>query len=216
MKVLLCDDHTIFRKGLRLELQDAFSGIELFETDSGEDALELMKNNDIEFAVMDIRLPGKNGLAILELVKFKYPKTKVLILSQHTENVYERQAYNFGAMGYLNKMVAPLDLIAAIKKILKGEKQFSNEMLESMVASKNTKNTKHDKLTDIEFRIMIELANGKSQVDIAKQMDKSSKTISVHRNNIKKKMGFKTNMDMRDYCVLHGYLNDCKPLEGEG
>ncbi len=216
MKILLCDDHTIFRNGLRRELQDAFPKIELFETDNGEQALELIKNNTIELVLLDIMLPGKDGLAVLELITFKHPRTKVLIVSQHTENVYERQAYKLGAMGYLNKMVAPLELIAAIRKILKGEKQFTNEMLESMLANKNSKNTKYDKLTDIEFRIMIELANGKSQVDIAKQMDKSPKTISVHRNNIMKKMSFKTNMDMRNYCVLHGYMSDCKPLEGKG
>jgi len=217
MKILLCDDHPVYRKGLRPDLKDAFPQIEIFEAENGDEALELIKLHKIEMVIMDIMMPGKDGLAVLESITFKHPETKVLMLSQHTEDVYERQAFKLGAMGYLNKLVDPLDLISIIRLVMKGEKCFSAEMWKSMTIKnkKDSKNTQHDKLTDIELRIMIELANGKSQVEIARQMDKKTGTISVHRNNIIKKMGFKTNMDMRNYCVTHGYIEACKLIEGE-
>ena len=144
-----------------------------------------------------------------------YPDTKVLMLSLYTELQFARQAFRLGAMGYLNKNEDSPKIIHAIKTVIRGEKHFSVEVMESMTARhrKDLKKTKHELLSDYEFMIMLEIAKGKSSAVIAKEMETPVNTLYVHKNHIMNKLEIKTVVDLHNYCVAQGFLINCNLRE---
>ena len=213
MKVLICDDHKIFRDGVRLALQTSGTEMQIFEATEGTEALEIIKREPIDLVLMDIELPGKNGLELAYTITTKWPGVKVLMLSQHTEPSYARTAHKHGASGYLNKHADAEKLLDAIDRVMKDEKYFPASVLaaQSQKARNDTRKTKHDVLSDLEFEIMIELAKEKSVKNIAVEMGRSNKTISAHKSRIIKKMEFQSFIDMRNYCIEQKYFVDSLP-----
>lgn len=203
MKILICDDHKIVRAGLRqilLQMQDVTS---ILESGSGNETIELMKAELFDILLLDISLPDRNGLEVLQSVKAKWPLTNVLMLSMLPQEQYAIRAIKLGASGYLTKDTASEELMLAVKKIAEGGKYISQSLAESMAINLNQDKyvNKHDVLSAREFEIMIKLADGKSLLEIGNELFISDKTVSTYRSRIMEKMELSKNTELTKYCI---------------
>jgi two-component system, NarL family, invasion response regulator UvrY len=208
MKILICDDHKIVREGLKKILQPVHDISLIEEAKDGTEVLNLLSNVTFDIIIMDISLPGRSGLEILQSVKERWPAVNVLMLSMHPEEQYAIRALKLGASGYLTKDSASEELLFAIKKVAEGGKYISQSLGEDLVTalSSNNQSQKHDKLSSREFEIMIKLANGKSLGEIGTELFISSKTVSTYRSRIMEKMDFKKNTQLTKYCIENNLL----------
>ena len=205
MRILICDDHQIVRIGIKQILQQLPDVIDIKEAGDGNEALTILKNNDFDVVLLDISLPGISGLEVLQLIKSKWKKINVLMLSMHPQEQYAIRAIKLGASGYLTKDMAFEELIHAMKKIAAGGKYISQGLAEnlSLYLNDETQNNKHDILSKREFEIMIKLANGKSLQEIGDEIFISNKTVSTYRTRIMEKMGMSKNTDLTKYCLAN-------------
>ena len=203
MRILICDDHKIVRDGLRQILQQLPEMKTIEEAGDGKDALALLKKDGFNIVLLDISLPGMNGLEILQSVKEKFPSTNVLMLSMHPQEQYAMRALKLGASGYLTKDTASEELLLAIKTVSAGGKYLSHSLAESLAfhLGKGLPMQKHDILSGREFEIMIKLANGKSLREIADELFISEKTVSTYRSRIMGKMELSKNTELTRYCI---------------
>ena len=202
MKILICDDHQIVRDGLKKILQQ-LPDISIEEVGDVKEALNILKNNTFDIILQDISLPDRSGLDVLQFVKNKSPNTNVLMLSMHPLEQYAIRALKLGASGYLTKNTAAEELIIAINTISKGEKYISKLLAANMAThlNENKHEQKHDILSGREFEIMINLANGKSLLEIGNEYFISNKTVSTYRSRIMTKMNFRKNTELTKYCL---------------
>jgi len=203
MKILICDDHHIVRDGLRQILQQLPDVTLIREASDGSEALSLLKKDDFDILLLDISLPGKSGLEVLQSVKEKWPSINVLMLSMFPQDQYAIRAIKLGASGYLTKDTASEELLLAVKKVSEGGKYISQELAENLFnhMDKNSTQQNHDILSAREFEIMIQLANGKSLLDIGNQLYISHKTVSTYRSRIMEKMQLQKNAELTRYCL---------------
>jgi DNA-binding NarL/FixJ family response regulator len=203
MKILICDDHKIVREGLR-KIINQLPGIKFIkEAESGDEALDLLNENHFSILLLDISMPGKSGLEILQTVKGKWPLINVLMLSMFSQRQYAIRSLKLGASGYLTKDTAGEELLLAIKKISKGGKYISNTLAEEIVLNLEKENYahKHDSLSGREFEILIKISNGKSLQEIANELFISIKTVSTYRSRIMVKMELSRNTELARYCI---------------
>lgn len=203
MKILICDDHKIVREGLRQILQQLEGVIKIAEANNSEEAHQNLSGDKFDIMLLDISLPDKNGLEILQSVKSKWPLVNVLMLSMHPQEQYAVRALKLGASGYLTKDTASEELLIAVKKVSSGGKYISQSLAESLAlqfANKNQR-SKHDSLSVREFEIMIKVANGQSLQDIGNELCISDKTVSTYRSRIMEKMEFTKNAELTRYCI---------------
>jgi two-component system invasion response regulator UvrY len=203
MKVLICDDHKIVREGLRQILQQLEQQVLIREAGDGTEALKMLNAEAFDILLLDISLPDKNGLEILQLVKAKWPLTNVLMLSMLPQEQYAIRALKFGASGYLTKNTASEELLIAVKKVSAGGKYISHSLAENMAINldKDPYQLKHDLLSKREFEIMLQLANGKSLQEIGNELYISVKTVSTYRSRIMEKMELNRNTELARYCL---------------
>lgn len=203
MKILICDDHKIVREGLRQILQQLEEVSSIAEASNGWEACAVLKDGYIDIMLLDISLPDKNGLEVLQSVKEKWPSTNVLILSMHPQEQYAIRALKLGASGYLTKDTASEELLMAVRKISAGGKYISQSLAENMAIRFDQKNQrqKHELLSQREFEIMIQLANGKSLLEIGNSLCISDKTVSTYRSRIMEKMELNKNTELVRYCL---------------
>jgi DNA-binding NarL/FixJ family response regulator len=166
MKILLCDDHKIVRDGLVRILQQLKEITFIGQAGNAEDLLSLLKSERFDIVLLDISLPGRSGLEVLQTLKQKWPATNVLMLSMHPQEQYAIRALKLGASGYLTKDAAAEELLFAVRKVLAGGKYISNSLAESLALHVATDKyqQKHDILSVREFEILIKLANGKTRI----------------------------------------------------
>jgi two-component system, NarL family, invasion response regulator UvrY len=203
MKILICDDHKIVRDGLRQILQQLTGTILITEASDGNEAISLLKKDDFDIMLLDISLPGKSGLDVLQSVKEKWPLINVLMLSMYPQEQYAIRAIKLGASGYLTKDTASEELLLAVKKVSEGGKYISQSLAENLFShmEKDSSRQKHDMLSAREFEIMIQLANGKSLLEIGEQLYISHKTVSTYRSRIMEKMELHKNTELTRYCL---------------
>jgi len=203
MKILICDDHKIVRDGLRQILQQLHGVSSISEAGSGDELLDVLKTDDFNIVLLDISLPDRNGLEILQSVKAKWPATNVLMLSMHPQEQYAKRALALGASGYLTKDTASEELLIAVQRVSEGGKYISQSLAENLAFSfsKDEKKQDHEILSSREFEIMIKLANGKSLQEIANELFISNKTVSTYRSRIMEKMEFHKNTELTRYCM---------------
>ncbi|MBL7968244.1 MAG: response regulator transcription factor [Prolixibacteraceae bacterium] len=208
MKILICDDHKIVREGLRQILQQLEGVVYIAEANNSQEAHLNLSNDTFDIMLLDISLPDKNGLEILQSVKSKWPSVNVLMLSMHPQEQYAIRALKLGASGYLTKDTASEELLSAVKKVSSGGKYISQSLAESLALQFDTKNQgpKHDSLSVREFEIMIKLANGQSLQDIGNELCISDKTVSTYRSRILEKMEFTKNAELTRYCLENELL----------
>jgi len=203
MKILICDDHPIVRQGIRLILEQERDVKQIEEARDGTEVIKLLNKIVFDIIILDISLPGRSGLEILQTIKMKWPQVNVLMLSMHPEEKYAVRALKYGASGYLSKDSAAQELMLAILKIANGGKYVSQSLGENLVSKFDPENPLliHETLSGREFEIMIQLANGKSIEEIANELNISRKTVTTYRSRLMFKMGFAKNTQLTRYCI---------------
>ncbi|MCV9386387.1 response regulator transcription factor [Reichenbachiella ulvae] len=192
ISVVLADDHSVVRKGLKLLLEESGSIDVVGEANSGDQALELINELRPQVLVTDITMPGLTGLELIPLVKKKFPDTNILVLSTHNDEEYILVSFEEGALGYLPKNTKAEQLVAAIEKISRGELFYTPEVVDilgaSLIKKRSPGKSLKSWLTKREKEILKELVEGATNKEIAEKLFLSIRTIDSHRRNIMKKL----------------------------
>ena len=208
IRVLIVDDHAILRRGLRALLSDEFHGAAFGEASNARQALEQLRKEKWDVALLDITLPGKSGLEILKEFKAARPKLPVLVLSAHAEDQFAIRVLKAGAGGYLTKERAPEELAKAIRKVLAGGQYVSPSLAEKLAlrVRKDITLTPHETLSDREYEVMSHIASGKTVTEIAGELSLSPKTISTYRARVLEKLGVKNSAEIVQYAIRNGLV----------
>ncbi|MCP4988902.1 MAG: response regulator transcription factor [Colwellia sp.] len=202
LKIIIVDDHAIVRAGIRQLLQEASILSELGEATNGVKAMSLIRNQDWDLVLLDIKLPDRSGVDVLKLIKSEKPKLPVLIISSYPESQYAVRLIHGGAAGYLSKDAPDEEILKAIDVTTKGKKYISPivaELLANFVYQSGQKEgpeCSHEILSDREYQVFLELATGAGPNLIAQKLNVSAKTITTHRSRILQKMGFTNNAEI--------------------
>jgi two-component system, NarL family, invasion response regulator UvrY len=207
-RILIVDDHAVVRAGLRQILMDDQSIGEVDEAATGEQALDKLRQGQWDLLILDINMPGRNGIDILRNVVAGHPATKILVLSGYPENQYAVNVLRAGASGYLPKESAPEELLKAVRGVLQGKRYVSPALADMLVSDLDTDRDKpaHADLSQREFQIFCKLATGVSVSGIADELCLSVKTVSTYRSRLLDKMRFKTNADITSYALKNGLI----------
>ena len=207
--VLITDDHPVVRQGIRQVLSESPEMGFIDEAADGKELLEKLEEHDFTVVLLDISLPGKNGLDVLREVKKKGFPVAVLMLSVHPENQYAVRSMKLGASGYLSKSTLPLELVEAVRTVANGKKYISPDVANIMANNldKTTIRPLYQDLSDREFEVLTLLAKGKSLKDISEKMSLSPKTISTYRERILEKLHLHTTADIIRYALKEGLVD---------
>lgn len=208
IRVLIADDHAVVRRGLRQILQDE-PGIAVdAEAANGDEALEAVRKRSFDVVVLDVSMPGRHGLEVLDEFRRLWPSLPVLILSVHPEDQLALRLLKAGAAGYLSKDSAPEELVKAIRRVAKGGKYLSANLADRMVARLQTPVSEppHESLSGREFEVLLALAGGERVKEIAARHDLSIKTVSTYRARILRKLGVQSNAELTLYAVRSGLI----------
>lgn len=208
IKVLLVDDHTVARNGVKLMLSTADDIEVTGEAETAQDALQIGREQEFDVALVDIALPGKNGLELLKLLLAEHPKLAVLILSMYSEEIYAVRALKHGAAGYLTKNSPATTLVAAVRKAANGGKHVSPALLEKLasIVGGGRNMASHDALSDREVEVLKLVASGENLAKIAEMLHLSPSTIATYRARIVQKTGAKNNIELARYAQENGLL----------
>lgn len=209
IKLLLADDHPMFREGLRECLSRDKNIRVKDEAGSGKEVLEKVRKQDYDVIVLDISLPDINGLEILRQIKDNKPDARVLILSMYSEDQFACQAFKLGASGYLPKTHTSEDLIDAICTIAKGGKFITSKAAEKLITQINTfdKSPSHNQLSFRENQVFLRIARGKTIKQISSELGLSISTINTLRYRIFKKMSLHSNIEIARYAIKNKLID---------
>jgi DNA-binding NarL/FixJ family response regulator len=205
------DDHAIVRRGI-VQVLSEHPDVQIVSEahDYASLRAELKKHGEPDVLVMDVGLPGKNGIDILKALREDHPRLKVLMVSMYPEDQYAVRAFRAGAFGYLNKASAPEKLLEALSQVIAGKKYVTPEiaqaLIENLSAPEDT-GSPHEKLSDREFQTLKMIASGQRLADIANALALSPKTVSVYRARILEKMGMTNNAELTHYAIRHGLVD---------
>ncbi len=207
-RVLLVDDHTIVRKGIRSILEDRFGEIAISEAADGLAALaQLDGGGSFDAILLDLGMPGRGGIDLLGEIKHRVPSTPVLVISLHSEEQFAVRALHAGASGYLTKAAAPEQLVTAFERVVRGGRYITEAVAERLAArAGGDTGAPHDRLSDREFEVMRGIASGESVSEIAERMRLSVKTISTYRTRLLDKMRMATNAELTRYAIENGLV----------
>ena len=204
-RVLIVDDHPVFRYGIAALINAESDLAVCGEASSSASALDAMRNFKPDVALLDISLPGTNGIELIKLMKAEQPHLPILMLSMHDESLYALRALR-GALGYVMKAEALTHVLAALRKVLKGELYVSPEFSERLIfqavqSVEGGMGSPVDKLSDRELEVLELLGRGLGTKGIASELHLSVKTIETHRAHIKEKLGFKDASEMVRFAI---------------
>jgi DNA-binding NarL/FixJ family response regulator len=207
IRIMLVDDHTVVRNGVRLMLSSESDIVVEGEAANAQDALALVQERQFDVALVDIAMPGKNGLDLLRLLRAEQPKLAVLILSTYSEEVYAVRALKLGAAGYLTKDSPAATLIAAVRKAAAGGKYVSAALTEKIAGMLGGGGAaSHEELSNRELEVLKMIAAGESLVKIAETLHLSPNTVTTYRTRILEKMGMTSNAELTRYAIENGLL----------
>ena len=208
IKVILCDDHALIRRGIRDTLSDS-PDIEVVgeAADYGE-LRTLMRTTPCDVLVLDINLPGSSGLDVLHALKDEGSPVRVLIVSMYPEDQYAIRALRAGAYGYVNKGGDPQQIVQAVRTVAQGRKNVTPEIAHMLIESLTTPAAElaHEKLSDRELQTLVMIASGKRLSDIAEELMLSPKTVSVYRARVLEKLGLSNNSELTVYAIRNGLV----------
>ena len=209
MKILIADDHPLFRAGLKETLSKEKDVQLIGEADNGRKALELAREQHWDVVLLDLTMPGTDGLEALQELRREQPKLPVLILSAHPEDQLALRLLKAGAAGYLTKDKAPEVLLAAVRKVLRGEKYISESLAAKVTLDVVSGKTPalHEALSHREYQVMRMIAAGKAIKEIAAELFLSVRTVSTYRARVLVKMHMKTNADLIRYAMQHNLVD---------
>ncbi|PWU09221.1 MAG: DNA-binding response regulator [Verrucomicrobia bacterium] len=204
MRILLADDHRLLRQGLKQILAEEFPEAEFAETGTTRETLERVRQQAWDVVLLDIFMPGRNGLEVLDEIRQSDKPSPVLVISSAPEEQMARRVLKAGASGYLNKQAAVEHLIQAVKKIATGGRYVSDAMAERLAAEVGrTGGLPHERLSGREFQVMQMIVSGKSLKEIAAELSLSVKTISTFHTRIWEKLGVKNDIELVRYAIEH-------------
>jgi DNA-binding NarL/FixJ family response regulator len=208
MNILIADDHSIVREGLKQIVKSLDEICRIDEAVTGDEAWTKIRSGNYDLVVLDVAMPGINGLDVLRNIKDHALKIHVLMLSVYPQEQYAIRAFHLGASGYLSKDTASEELALAIRKIASGGRYVTASLAEKLAFNGYGADAgnPHDKLSEREFQVMLMLAKGKSVTEIAKQIFISDKTVSTYRTRILEKMGMKKNAELTIYAIKNNLI----------
>ena len=208
-RIVIADDHTIMREGLKRILQEVEDIEVVGEAVDGFEVLATVRKAGFDLLLMDLSMPGRSGVDLIRQIKDEAPKLPILVLTMHEEEQYAVRAIRAGANGYLTKESAGTQLVTALRKVASGRPYISMEVAEqlamSAMPSANNDQT-HSALSDREFEVFCHLAKGKSITDIGEMLHLSVKTVSTHKTRIMQKMGLQSISELVQYAMTHHLL----------
>ncbi|WP_296225789.1 response regulator [Ralstonia sp. UBA689] len=208
IKVLIADDHTLFREGLQHILEQASDMQVVGEATDATSTIALVRCVTADVLVLDLNMPGRSGVELISQIRREMPALKVLVLTMHAEEQYAIRAFRSGAMGYLTKEGAAKELESAIKKIASGGTYMTPTVAELLVQNlgSSTEMLPHLRLSDREFDVFLRLARGNTITHIADELHISKKTVSTHKARILERMGLPNEAALIHYAVRHNLL----------
>jgi two-component system invasion response regulator UvrY len=203
LRILLADDHAVVRQGVKQILAEAFTQAAFGEAQNTHELLELVACERWDIVVLDLAMPGGNGLEALKQIKHDHPQLPVLILSMFPEDQYAVRTIRAGAAGYLNKESAPEELVQAIRKVMQGGEYISPSVADELVlhARHEDDQPPHKRLSDREYQVLCLIASGKEIKEISTELALSAKTVSTYRTRLLEKMNMKTNAELTHYAI---------------
>jgi len=210
IRIVVADDHTIVREGLK-QLLTAAGDLEVVaEAQNGFEVMDRIRALDFDVLLLDMSMPGKSGIELIKQVHAEKPRLRILILSMHEEHQYAVRAIRAGAAGYLTKEGASAQLVSAIRRVAGGGAYISADVAEQLAlgAMPGAKGPPHSTLSDREFQIFRMIAEGKSVSDIAERLNLSVKTVSTHKANILQKMNMSTQAELIRYALTHRLVEE--------
>lgn len=202
-RVLVADDHAVVRKGIAQILGETPDFRCAGEAGNADELLNLLDREPWDALVLDLNMPGRSGLDILNDIHRRWPKLPVLVLSMHDERQFAPRVLKAGAAGYLHKESAAQELVKALSRVVAGGKYISVSTAETLVSDLQTpvKGLPHTRLSDREFQVLRMIASGKTVSQIAGEIALSVKTVSTYRSRILEKMRMKSNAQLTRYAI---------------
>ncbi len=208
MKILIVDDHAIVRRGLISLLKEHYRSAKFGEAEDSKQGLHEALGTDWDLVIMDINMPGRNGIDLIRDIKGVKPDLPVLVVSAHAEKDYGVRSLKLGAAGYVSKQSAPDVLVAAVKRVLAGGRYVSPTLAEHLADSlSGASEVTHETLSNRELQVLKLIAQGKTLKEIGADLALSEKTIATYRSRISEKMGLPGIVDLTRYAMRHGLVD---------
>lgn len=210
IRILIADDHTILRDGLKQILSECRDMVVAGEADNGLEALKKVREEEWDVVVLDMSMPGKSGIELVKQIKSERPKLPILILSMHKEDQYAVRTLKAGASGYLCKDSASAQLVSAIRKVANGGIFISPDVAEKLAHGLRPMSDAppHTLLSDREYQVFMMLVQGKGLTEIAADLNLSVKTVSTHKTRIQEKMNAENLSVLIKYAIKHDLLDE--------
>ena len=207
-RVLIADDHEIVRHGLRDILTTRLGKVAVSEAKDAGETINLLIKEDWDLVLLDINMPGRDGLEALAEAKRLRPKTPVLVLTAYPEEQFAIRSFKLGASGYLTKQSATDALVTAVQRILAGGKYVTASLAERLASRLGDTGGQapHEALSNRELQVLHLIAVGKSMKETADELSLSEKTVATYRTRISEKAGLKTNVEIARYALKHGLV----------
>jgi len=208
IRVMLCDDHAMLRRGIRDTLAEAVDIQVTAESGSYPELREALRNAPCDVLLLDLNMPGRGGLEVLASLKETHPEIKVLIVSMYPEDQYALRCLKAGAQGYLNKAGDPEDLIKAVRTVMEGRKHLTPEVAQLLAdsLSRPAHEAPHATLSERELQTLLKIASGKRLSDIAEELMLSPKTVSVYRTRVLEKLSLSNNAELTVYAIRNNLV----------
>ena len=210
IRILIADDHTIMREGLKQLLANEADFVVVAEAADGHEVLKLVREREFDVLLLDMSMPGRSGIELIKQVKTEKPRLRLLVLSMHQESQYAVRAIKAGASGYLTKDSASTQLVSAIRKVAAGGAFITADVAEQLAlgAMPNVAGLPHTALSDREYEVFQLLVSGVSVSDIADRLNVSVKTVSTHKARLMEKMGIGNQAELIRYALRHRLIED--------
>lgn len=208
IRVLLADDHTMFREGVKQVLSSTAEIEVVDEAGNAQQVFEKLQRKHCDVVVLDISMPGRDGIEVLKQLRSLDPHLHVLVLSMYPEDQYAFRAIKAGASGYLTKNKASSELIEAIRRIASGRRYISAEVAEQLAidVERDVDRPLHQRLSDREYQVMLLIGSGKTVKEISQELSISVSSVSTMRSRILKKLGVKTSAEIAHYAIKHNLV----------
>jgi two-component system invasion response regulator UvrY len=205
MRILIIDDHALVRRGIVSLLNERFKDLETGEAEDARAGLAAAIDSPWDLVLVDITMPGRNGLGLLQDIKREAPTLPVLVISAHPEKDYALRALKLGASGYISKQNAADVLIAAVERVIAGRRFISPAVAEQLAGAVagGSPGTSHETLSNRELQVLRLIASGKTIKEISADLALSTKTVATYRSRIAEKMGLASNVELTRYAMQH-------------
>ncbi len=208
IRVILCDDHAVVRRGIRDTLAEAVDIQVVGEAASYSEVRDILRSTPCDVLVLDLNLPGRGGLEVLSSIKDTELQVKVLIVSMYPEDQYAIRCLRAGAQGYVNKAGDPSELVAAVRTVAHGRKYVSTTVAQMLVDNLHapTNEVLHSLLSERELQTLLKIASGRRLADIATELMLSPKTVSVYRSRVLEKLKLTNNAELTVYAIRNNLV----------